>query len=97
MEHVSLEQAISSAQICSGENAPDLENMNGKNALQIRNAFLQNVCYNGRMSHAHIIIVLQYMAKFFPTHNQSVEILESWEDLKNECELNGLESQTPEC
>ena len=59
-----LNQAIIAASNCSGMNAPDLRIINEDNVIQMRKEFLENVAYNGKMTHEDIIIVLQYMSPY---------------------------------
>lgn len=53
-----------SAEMCCGENAPNLNLLTKDNVLEVRRNFLLNVAYNGKDSNKHIIIVLQYMQQF---------------------------------
>ena len=61
---ISIEAAQMHADFCSGENAPNLSDVNADNWLQVRNRFLANVCHNGARSHESIILVLQWLSQF---------------------------------
>ena len=64
IREVTLDVAQMSADVCCGENAPDLSTVTKENWLFVRNEFLKNVSYNGGRSHNNIITVLAYLGKF---------------------------------
>ena len=62
METPTLESAIESAIICSGESAPNLSLLTKDNVISNRNKWLVSLEWNGARSHKHIINVLNYMS-----------------------------------
>lgn len=61
---IPFDVAQNSAIKCCGINAPLLGSLTTKNAKEVRNAFLANVCYNGRDSHWDIVNVLIYIGYY---------------------------------
>lgn len=61
---VTTQDAQYAAQLCSGENAPNLYNVTKDNWIQIRNQFLSNAAFNGAISHDSIILVLIWFKQF---------------------------------
>ena len=64
LAHITLKEAQLASEQCLGINAPNLSNLNPRNALIIRNQFLSDCGMCNKENNDNILKVLKFISKF---------------------------------